>query len=90
MSSKLGEKERATLKEAFDYFDKNKDGKISADELKQVMKSLGQKPSDRTVKKMMKSVSNEDQVGFDNFVKLMETRVSLVAIYKVQMKVNLP
>ena len=51
MSSKLGEKERATLKEAFDYFDKNKDGKISADELKQVMKSLGQKPSDRTVKK---------------------------------------
>ena len=38
----------------------------------------------------MKSVSNEDQVGFDNFVKLMETRVSLVAIYKVQMKVNLP
>jgi len=75
MSSKLGEKERATLKEAFDYFDKNKDGKISADELKQVMKSLGQKPSDKTVKKMMKSVSNEDQVGFDNFVKLMETRV---------------
>ena len=39
-----------SYKEAFNIFDKNGDGTISAKELEQVMKSIGQKASKKEIK----------------------------------------
>ncbi len=45
MVDKLSKKQLSELKEAFQVFDKNKDGSISVEELGAVMKSLGQQPT---------------------------------------------
>ena len=45
-ASKLTEEMHLEYKEAFDLFDKDGDGTITADELKIVMESLGQNPTE--------------------------------------------
>ena len=48
------------MRQAFAVFDKNGDGQISAEELKQVMASLGEKLNDEEVKMM---ISEADRDG---------------------------
>ncbi len=45
--------EIAEYKKAFDLFDKNGDGRISKDELGQIIKNLNQDPADEDLNKMV-------------------------------------
>lgn len=56
------------VKKVFDKFDKNGDGKISCDELKDILHSLGSGTSSEEVKRIMSEV---DQDG-DGFINLQE------------------
>ncbi|EPS61190.1 hypothetical protein M569_13611 [Genlisea aurea] len=61
------------LKEAFKVFDKDQNGFISPNELRQVMISLGEKLSDEEVEQMIKEadLDGDGLVNYDDFVKLM-------------------
>ncbi|KAD2805645.1 hypothetical protein E3N88_39022 [Mikania micrantha] len=61
------------LREAFDLYDLNKNGKISADELHSVLKMLGEKCSLKDCRKMIKSVDVDGDgcVNFEEFKKMM-------------------
>lgn len=65
------------LKEAFDLYDKDKNGKISVNELHSVLKSLGEKCSLKDCRKMISSVDVDGDgcVNFEEFKKMM-TRAS--------------
>ena len=47
---------RVGLKQAFDLFDRNGDGHISAQELGTVMRQLGFAPSDKEIRRMISEV----------------------------------
>lgn len=53
------------LKDAFNLFDKNGDGRITCQELGIVMRSLGQRPSEDELKEMVDEV---DEDGDKNFL----------------------
>ncbi|XP_071732636.1 probable calcium-binding protein CML23 [Rutidosis leptorrhynchoides] len=61
------------LREAFDMYDQNKNGKICASELHSVMKSLGEKCSFKDCQKMIASVDVDGDgcVNFEEFKKMM-------------------
>jgi len=50
---KLSSDQVDTLKAAFSLFDKNRDGNISAAELKQAFAELGQAPTDEEIRLMV-------------------------------------
>ena len=45
--------EIAEYKKAFDLFDKNGDGRISINDLREILKNLGQDPTDEHLNKMV-------------------------------------
>ncbi|GAA0150204.1 calmodulin-related [Lithospermum erythrorhizon] len=61
------------LKEAFDLYDKDKNGKISASELHEVLKSLGENVSEEDCQRMIKSVDVDGDgcVNFPEFRQMM-------------------
>ncbi|GAB4832412.1 hypothetical protein Ancab_006429 [Ancistrocladus abbreviatus] len=61
------------LREAFDMYDKDKNGLISARELHTVLKSLGEKVSLKDCSKMIRSVDmdGDGHVNFEEFKKMM-------------------
>ncbi|KAL8161145.1 hypothetical protein V2J09_012634 [Rumex salicifolius] len=61
------------LREAFDMYDKDKNGLISARELHTVLKSLGEKVSMKDCSKMISSVDadGDGHVNFEEFKKMM-------------------
>lgn len=61
------------LHDAFDMYDKDKNGKISASELHSVLKSLGEKCSLKDCRKMISSVDVDGDgcVNFEEFKKMM-------------------
>lgn len=61
------------IRESFDFYDKDKNGKISANELHSVLKSLGDKCSLKDCRKMIKSVDVDGDgcVNFEEFKKMM-------------------
>jgi len=62
------------LKEAFELFDKNHDGKIDGDELTAVLNSLGLKYSQTEVDEMIKKADTNENgvVEYDEFITLMQ------------------
>ncbi|PKU71850.1 calmodulin-like [Dendrobium catenatum] len=72
MTSKTKETEKE-LREAFNIFDKDQDGFISAAELRQVMANLGQKLSDEELNEMISQIDmdGDGQISYDEFVKRM-------------------
>lgn len=56
MAEFFSEKQIGQFRELFDSFDKNGDGHITADELKCVLKSLGQKVKTKVCKQMIVQV----------------------------------
>ncbi|KAG8373792.1 hypothetical protein BUALT_Bualt11G0062000 [Buddleja alternifolia] len=63
------------LKEAFDLYDKDKNGKISASELHAVLRSLGEKCSIKDCRNMIGSVDvdGDECVNFEEFKKMMSS-----------------
>ncbi|GFP96520.1 calmodulin [Phtheirospermum japonicum] len=61
------------LKEAFEVFDKDKDGFISAAELRHVMTNLGEKMTDEDVNDMIREadLDGDGVVSYEEFVKMM-------------------
>jgi calmodulin len=66
------------LKEAFDLFDKDKDGRITGVELKTVMQSLGQQPTDAEIADMINEVDVDGNgtIEFSEFIAMMEKKLS--------------
>lgn len=62
----LSEEQIQSLKDVFDLFDKDKSGSISTDELGDVMRSLGQEPTDGELQDMVNEVDT-DQSGSIEF-----------------------
>ncbi|KAG9456734.1 hypothetical protein H6P81_001242 [Aristolochia fimbriata] len=71
-------KELDDLKEAFDVFDENGDGLITADELGLVMASLGLNRGAEDCKNMIKKVDKDGdgKVNFEEFKLMMQSRTS--------------
>jgi Ca2+-binding EF-hand superfamily protein len=67
----------AELKDAFTMFDKNGDGMISLEEFRQVLRALGQEPTDDELQMMMKSVDTDQSgsVDFDEFLCMMKAHL---------------
>jgi hypothetical protein len=59
------------LKEAFAVFDKSGDGKVTAEELGRVMEECGESVTKDEIDEMMKDVSVEGTINFDEFKAIM-------------------
>merc|ERR1712238_297469 len=72
----LKDDEVADLKEAFSMFDIDGDGTITIKELKEVMRSLGQNPTDDELKAMISSVDDngDNEIDFEEFLILMSSK----------------
>ena len=64
---------KSELREAFNVFDKDGNGTISEDELRQVMHNLGEKLTDEDIKAMMREADTDGdgEVNFEEFVQMM-------------------
>eukprot|EP00173_Palmaria_palmata_P002152 Plantae.Rhodophyta-Palmaria_palmata.ctg23364.p1 GENE.Plantae.Rhodophyta-Palmaria_palmata.ctg23364~~Plantae.Rhodophyta-Palmaria_palmata.ctg23364.p1 ORF type:complete len:154 (-),score=39.04 Plantae.Rhodophyta-Palmaria_palmata.ctg23364:154-615(-) len=64
-------------RQAFNVFDKNGDGDISLNELGSVLRSLGQKPTKKSVRLMIKKVDADGSgtIDFDEFLTLMAAKL---------------
>merc|ERR1712159_667282 len=77
MASKLQEDPASSIdemREAFLAFDSDKNGSITATELKQVMKSLGEQLTDEQVELMMQEMDadGDGELSFEDFLQFME------------------
>lgn len=63
-------------RDAFEMFDKDKDGTITAKELANVLKTLNQEPSDAELREMISEVdvNGDGRIDFEEFVILMNRR----------------
>ena len=71
---KYPQKEKKEYQDAFEMFDKDKDGAISAKELANVIETLvGQKPSMDEITSMIKEVdlNSDGKIELDEFITLM-------------------
>ncbi|KAK2162459.1 hypothetical protein LSH36_98g03026 [Paralvinella palmiformis] len=61
------------LREAFKVFDKNGDGNISSEELRQVMHNLGEHLTDEEISEMIREADKDGdgQVNYEEFVHMM-------------------
>jgi calmodulin len=92
MSEHLTEDKIAEFKEAFEIFDKNKDGFITIKELGEIMKNLGQTPTEAELTDMINEVDidGNGNIDFKEFLGLMarkmrdtDTEEELIEAFKV-------
>lgn len=71
--SKLTKEQIAEFKESFDVFDQDGNGNITATELGDVMRKLGQSPTDEELKSMIADVDADKSgnITFDEFLTMM-------------------
>ena len=67
-------------KEAFDMFDKEKRGLISADDIYKIMKNFGNPMSKKEIDKLIKDIdtSGDGELDFEEFVTLMEKQTEII------------
>merc|ERR1711997_937580 len=65
--------QRAEIEQTFKVFDKNGDGKITFDELKEVLTQLGENVTDKDVADMIKEadLNGDGAIDFDEFMIMM-------------------
>ncbi|ESN98600.1 hypothetical protein HELRODRAFT_106870 [Helobdella robusta] len=68
-----GEDKEEHLRAAFRTFDQDNSGKISAQELRQVMINLGEKLTDQEIQEMIDEADcdGDGQINYEEFVKMM-------------------
>ncbi|XP_043212522.1 neo-calmodulin-like isoform X2 [Amphibalanus amphitrite] len=68
----------AEFKEVFMLFDKDEDGVINMDELGIMMKTLGQRPTETELEKMVSTVDQEGtgQIEFNEFLQMMARKMA--------------
>ncbi|VUC23483.1 unnamed protein product [Clonostachys rosea] len=73
----IDEKLISDLKEIWDLFDKDKDGQVTAAELGEVMRALGQNPTDSELQSIIDEadLDNNGALEFSDFVRLMSDKV---------------
>ena len=76
MLDELSQERRKEYKDAFEMFDKNKDGTISTKDLINVLKSLNQDPTEEELNEMIAEVDldGNGEVDFEEFITLMNRR----------------
>jgi calmodulin len=76
MGDNLTDEKVLELKEAFEMFDRDKDGLINSKELGNILRSLGHDPSEQELTDMIMDVdSNEDgRIDFNEFMMIMHKR----------------
>ncbi len=69
MAKKLSADQIAELRKAFDVMDANKDGVVTKDELKNLLKGLGEDVTDEVVDEMISiaDTNHDGKVDFDEF-----------------------
>ena len=69
--SKLSADQIAELRKAFDVMDANKDGEVTKEELKNLLKGLGEDVTDEVVDEMIAiaDTNNDGKVQFEEFCK---------------------
>ena len=84
MAEKLSEEQVAEFKEAFDRFDKNKDGTISVQELGTVMQEVGLKPSEADLKVVISRLDTEENgsISFQEFLACIRYSVNTSSVNK--------
>jgi calmodulin len=92
MTEHLTEDKIAEFKEAFEIFDKDRDGFITTKELGEIMKNLGQTPTDAELQDMINEVDidGNGNIDFKEFLGLMarkmrdtDTEEELIEAFKV-------
>ncbi|XP_061341762.1 caltractin [Gastrolobium bilobum] len=74
MTAKIGERDtKEELMKAFRIIDQDKNGKISASDIKRIAKELGQNFTDREIQEMVDEADhdNDGEVNADDFIKMM-------------------
>ena len=73
----IDDEQLATFREAFIMFDKDGSGEISKVELRDLMKSLGQDPTEMELEEMMKEVDEDGsgEIEYEEFVTLMARKM---------------
>ena len=73
MAQTLTDEQKAEIKEAFNFFDKDKDGSIDVNELNNVMKSLGKNPTDNEMQSLIKGVDSDGDgmINYEEFQDMM-------------------
>jgi calmodulin len=76
MGDNLTDEKIMEFKEAFEMFDRDKDGLINSKELGNILRSLGHDPSEQELSDMISEVDiNEDKkIDFNEFMQLMHKR----------------
>ena len=77
MLNEISSQKKNEYLETFKIFDKNNDGQITQDELKQLLNNIGQKPSDSEIQDMINEIDidGDGKINFDNFITLMEKKL---------------
>jgi len=68
MVDKLSKEELEEYKEAFAYYDRDRDGKITAQEFGTVIRSLGHAPSQKQLAAIIKEIGENTKLDFPEFV----------------------
>ena len=73
MAQTLTDDQKGEIKEAFNFFDKDKDGSIDVNELNNVMKSLGKNPTDNEMQSLIKGVDSDGDgmINYEEFQNMM-------------------
>ena len=76
MGRKISANYEEEMKVAFKMFDKDKNGYIERDELKQMMTKLGEKLTDGEIDEMMKEADtdNDGRVNYNEFLAMMKPK----------------
>jgi len=76
MLDEVAQDRRKEYKDAFEMFDKNKDGVITTKELAHIMRSLNQDPTEEELNEMIEEVDldKNGEVDFEEFITLMNRR----------------
>lgn len=81
--SQLSEDQIQEFKETFGIFDTKGDGKISVSQIGDVIRALGQNPTESDIKKCSDKLTPEDRISFDTFMPILQTVIKNKKQYSV-------